>query len=468
MRLARSRPVTRSADLRATLALALPLVATQLTQMSMSFVDVVMVGRLGTAAMAAAVVGSTVYMTTMMVCLGVIVAVQPIVAQATGAGKPEDASRATRQGLWLGVLLGVPIVVLLGYMEPILRAAGQAPETAELAGRYLGAIRWGFVPNLWFTAMRGLSEGVGQPRPILAVTVVGVALNVCLNAVLIYGLFGAPELGMVGTGWASAMAITGMTALLAAYVFWGPLRSYRIFRGLGRPDPSALRELFLLGWPIGVTFALEGGLFTAATLLIGRMGEIQLAAHQIALNAASIAFMVPLGIGMAGAVRVGQAVGAGDVAGAARAGWSAIGLGGLSMALSATLFWLVPGAIVWIYAGSSPDPEMAQRAVALLGIAAVFQLFDGTQAASAGALRGLKDTRMPMLIGAVSYWGLGLGLGAYLLFGRDLGAPGMWWGLTLGLAAAAVLLTVRFARLVRVPPAQPAGVSGPSPPFTPV
>ncbi len=439
--------MTRSADLRATLVLALPLVATQLTQMSMSFVDVVMVGRLGTAAMAAAVVGSTVYMTLMMVCLGVVVAVQPLVAQATGAGDAGAASRATRQGLWLGLLLGAPAVVLLGYMEPVLRATGQAPETARLAGAYLAAIRWGFVPNLWFTALRGLSEGVGRPRPILAVTLVGVALNVGLNAVLIHGLWGAPALGMVGTGWASAMAIAGMTVLLAAYVFWGPLRSYRVFRGLGRPDPAALRELFRLGWPIGVTFALEGGIFTAATLMVGRMGTVQLAAHQIALNAASVAFMVPLGIGMAGAVRVGQAAGAGDSAGAARAGWSAIGLGGLSMALSAALFWLAPGAIVWIYAGASPDPEMARRAVALLGIAAVFQLFDGTQAAAAGALRGLKDTRVPMLIGAVSYWGLGLGLGAYLLFGRGLGAPGMWWGLTLGLAAAAVLLTTRFARL---------------------
>ena len=179
------------------------------------------------------------------------------------------------------------------------------------------------------------------------------------------------------------------------------------------------------------------------------MGELPLAAHQIALNAASVAFMVPLGIGMAGSVRVGQAAGAGDAEGAARAGWAAIALGGASMGASALVFWLAPGAIVWIYAGAEADPEMAGRAVALLGIAAVFQLFDGTQAAAAGALRGLKDTRAPMLIGAVAYWGLGLGLGAFLLFRAGLGAPGMWWGLTLGLAAAAVLLTSRFGRLVR-------------------
>ncbi len=434
-------------EILATATLAAPLVLTQLTQMSMSFIDVVMVGRLGTAAMAAAVIGSTVYMTTMMVCLGVVVAVQPVVAQATGAGDRAGASRAVRQGLWLGVLLGAPFVVLLGHMEPILRALGQAPETAETAARYLAAIRWGFVPNLWFTALRGLSEGIARPRPVLAVTVLGVAMNASLNAVLIFGLFGAPALGLVGAGWASAAAILGMTAVLAAYTFRGPLRVYRVFRGLGRPEPAALLELFRLGWPIGVTFGLEGGLFTAATLLIGRMGELPLAAHQVALNAASVAFMVPLGIGMAGAVRVGQAAGAGDAAGAQRAGWAAIGLGGASMLLSAMLFWITPGTIVWIYAGSDADPVLVQSAVTLLGIAAVFQIFDGTQAAAAGALRGLKDTRAPMVISAVSYWGLGLGLGAFLLFRADLGAPGMWWGLTLGLAAASVLLTARFRRL---------------------
>ncbi|HEX9952759.1 MAG TPA: MATE family efflux transporter [Rubricoccaceae bacterium] len=450
-------------EVRATLVLALPLVLTQLTQMSMSFVDVVMVGRLGTAAMAAAVVGSTVYMTVMMVCLGVVVAVQPSVAQATGAGDDAAAARVVRQGLWLGLLLGAPFVVLLGQMEPILRAAGQSPETSELAARFLAAIRWGFIPNLWFTALRGLSEGVGRPRPVLWITLIGVSLNVALNPILIYGLAGAPEMGMVGSGWASAFAIMGMTAILAAYVFWGPLARYRVFRGLGRPEPAALGELFRLGWPIGITFALEGGIFTAATLLIGRMGEIPLAAHQIALNAASVAFMIPLGIGMAGAVRVGQAAGAGDTDGASRAGWAAIGLGGASMFASALVFWLAPGAIVWIYAGSAPDPEMARRAVALLGIAAVFQLFDGTQAAAAGALRGLKDTRVPMLIGAVSYWGLGLGLGAYLLFELGQGAPGMWWGLTLGLAAAAVLLTARFARLVRLPTPPRRPDAGPGP-----
>ena len=434
-------------EVRATLVLALPLVLTQLTQMSMSFMDVVMVGRLGTDAMAAAVLGTTVYFTLVLMCMGVITAVQPSVAQAVGAGDDAGAGRAARQGLWLAVILGVPAMLLVGFAEPVLLATGQAPETAALAARYLAAERWGLVPTLLFTALRGLCEGAGRPRPVLAVTGLGLVLNVSLNAVLIYGLLGAPALGLVGAGWASSIATTVTVLALGGTIARSSLARYGLFDGLGRPDGPALRALFRLGWPIGITFALESGLFTVATLLIGRIGETALAAHQIALNAASVAFMIPLGIGMAGAVRVGQAAGAGDHVGVARAGWTSIGLGAASMLASALVFWLAPGVIVWIYAGSDADPDLARGAVGLLGIAAAFQLFDGTQAAAAGALRGLKDTRVPMLIGAVAYWGLGLGLGTWLTFRAGLGAVGMWWGLTLGLAAAAVLLTSRFRRL---------------------
>ncbi|HEX8298517.1 MAG TPA: MATE family efflux transporter [Rubricoccaceae bacterium] len=436
-------------EIRATLVLALPFVLTQLVQMSMSFLDVVMVGRVGTDALAAAVLGSTLYFTLMLVAMGVITAVQPSVAQAVGAGDDVGAGRAARQGLWLAVLLGVPGFVLVGFAEPILRAAGQMPETAALAARYLAAERWGLVPTLLFTALRGLCEGAARPRPVLVATAVGLVLNVSLNAILIYGLLGAPALGLVGAGWASSIATTVMVVGLGAYVWRGPLGRFRLFDGIARPDWTALWGLFRLGWPIGINFGLESGLFTVATLLIGRMGETSLAAHQIALNAASVAFMVPLGIGMAGGVRVGQAAGAGDLPAAARAGWASIGLGAASMAASALVFWFVPSLIVWIYAGADAEPGLVRQTAALLAIAAVFQLFDGTQAAAAGALRGLKDTRAPMAISAVSYWGLGLGLGAYLLFELDQGAPGMWWGLTLGLAAAAVLLTTRFRRLVR-------------------
>ena len=463
-------PVLRR-EVRATLALAAPIVGVQLAQMSMGFVDVVMVGRLGTEALAAAVLGSTVFFTSVLLCIGVVLAVQPTVAQAVGAGDTQAVGRATRQGLWLGTLLGVPLTIALGYAEPVLLWTGQAPETAALAAAYLGAIRWGILPDLWFTALRGLCEGVGRPRAILAVTLAGAVANVGLNSVFMYGRLGVPAMGVVGTGWASAIVIAGMFVGLSLVVARGRrFRDYRIFQTLRRPDWVTLGALFRLGWPIGIGLGLEAGLFTAATLLVGRLGPTALAAHQVALNAASVAFMIPLGIGMAGGVRVGQATGAADAAGAARAGWTAIGLGAAFMTGSALLFWLRPSWVVWIYAGRDPDPEVAALAVTLLGVAAVFQLFDGTQAAAGGALRGLKDTRAPMLIGAVAYWGVGLTAGWWFGLRLGWGAPGLWWGLTLGLAVASVLLTARFQRLIggygtRVPLQQdPRAPDAPGPP----
>ncbi|MEM7786387.1 MAG: MATE family efflux transporter [Bacteroidota bacterium] len=462
--------MTRSAlvrEVRATLVLAVPLVLAQLSQMSMSFVDVIMVGRLGTEAMAAIVLGSTSYFTLSLICVGVLVAVQPTVAQAVGAGDPEAVGRGARQGLWLATLLGIPFTVGLGYAEAAFLWTGQAPETAALAGDYVGAIRWGFIPNLWFTALRGLCEGNARPTPVLVVTLLGVVANASLNYVLMFGALGVPALGLVGTGWSSALTMTVMFAAMAVYVRRGPLGRFRVFAGLRRPDPEALGALFRLGWPIGVGFGLEAGLFSAATLLAGRLPdhETALAAHQIARNAASVACMVPLGIGMAGGVRVGQAAGAGDLEGAARAGWTAAALGTSCMMLSALLFWLAPEVVIWIYAGDTPDASVAALAATLLGVAAVFQLFDGAQATVAGALRGLKDTRVPMGIAALAYWGVGLTLAGVLAFRLGVGATGLWWGLTAGLGVAAVGMALRFASQTRrgapVPEAAPQAAPAP-------
>lgn len=418
--------------------------------MSMSFVDVVMVGRLGTSALAAAVLGSTTFFTLSLVCVGVILAVNPTVSQAIGSGDEALAARATRQGLWLALLLGAPLTVALGWAEEGLLLAGQAPETAALAGEYLRAIRWGLVPSLAFAAFRGFYEGTGRARPVLFATLIGVVVNVLCNDLLMYGRYGLPALGLEGTGWSSTIVMVAMAASLAVGIRLSPsLRRFEVLTGLRRPDPSMLGELVRLGAPIGATLGLEAGLFSVGTLLVGLFGETALAAHQIALNAASFTFMVPLGIGMASTVRVGHEVGAGNEAGARLAGFVAVGLGTTFMVASALFLWLRPGWIIAIYAGSTPDPAMAQLAGGLLGIAAVFQIVDGMQATAGGALRGLKDTRIPMLIGAISYWGIGMGTGATLAFGLGWGSQGLWWGLTAGLAAAAVLLLARFARRTR-------------------
>lgn len=438
-------------ETRATLALAGPIVVAQLAQMATSFVDVIMIGRLGTAAMAAGVLGATVFFTLSLVCVGVLMAVNPSVAQAVGRGDPEEASRATRQGLWLALLLGVPLTVALGWAEPALKALGQAPDTAALAGDYIGAIRWGLVPNLGFAALRGLVEGVSRPRPVLVVALIAVVVNAVANYALMFGAWGFPAMGLEGTGWSSALVFSVMFVLLAAVVRGQrPYRDFRVFAGLRRPDGPTLKTLFKLGWPIGVSFGLEAGLFTTATLMIGALGETALAAHQVAINAASVTFMVPLGIGMAATVRVGQHVGAGSVPAAARAGWVAVALGALFMTGTALLFWLKPDWVVWVYTGTTEGMDgVPQAAAGLLAIAAVFQLFDGVQVTAGGALRGLKDTRFPMIIGAVAYWGIGASTAAVLGLGLGGGAPGVWWGLTLGLAAASVLLSARFRSRTR-------------------
>ena len=439
-------------ELRATLLLAVPLALTQLTQMAMGFVDVVMIGRLGPSAMAAGVVGTSVFFSLMLVCMGVVMAVNPMVSQAVGAGDERAVGRSLRQGLWLGTLLGLPLVALLSQAETLLLWAGQEPETAALGGAYIRAIRWGVLPNLWYTALRSFAEGLGRPRPILLVTVAAALANAGFNWVLIYGKLGMPALGLVGAGWASALAMTLLClGLLGIIRLDGEFWRLAGFAHLRRPDPEALRALFRLGWPIGVTFGLESGLFAVSTLLIGLVGTTALAAHQIAINAAGVTFMIPLGVAMATTVRVGQAAGAGDRLGAGRAGWTGIGMGAAFMTLSALLFWLRPEWVVYVYMGEATGEavEVVRLAAVLLGIAAIFQLFDGVQATAGGALRGLKDTRAPMIVGAVAYWGIGMTTALWLGFRADLGAVGIWWGLTLGLGAAAVGLTAWFRRRVR-------------------
>lgn len=451
----RAHPVRR--EVRATLALAVPLALTQLAQMAMGFVDVIMTGRLGSEAMAGGVLGSAVFFSLALVTIGVVIAVNPTVAQAVGAGDEAAIGRAARAGLWLATLLGVPLFVLMGFAEELLLLARQEPATARLAGDFLGALRWGLLPDLWFTALRGFCEGLGRPRPVLAIVLLASGLNAFGNWVLMYGNLGAPALGLEGSGWSTAFAMTTMAVALALYVRFAPsLRVHRVFSGGWRPEWPAVRSLFRLGWPIGIALGLEAGVFGASTLLVGQFGTAALAAHQVALNAASVTFMVPLGIGMAAAVRVGQTTGAGDHDGAARAGFTAIALGASFMLLSAVLFWLRPEWVVWVYTGGAGEAAVAEGAAALLFIAAVFQIFDGTQTTASGALRGLKDTRAPMVIAAISYWGVGMTAALALGFGAGMGATGIWWGLTLGLATAALLLTTRFRFRVRAPLARPA------------
>lgn len=459
-------------ELSGTARLAAPLAATQLVQMAMSFVDVVMIGRLGPEAMAAGVIGTSFFFTLMLTCMGIIMAVSPLVAHAVGARDEAGVGRTVRQGLWLGALLALPLMGVYSQAEPLLLLAGQEPETSRLAAGYVRAIMWGTLPYLCYTALRGFAEGVARPRPILLVTLAAAVLNAFGNWVLMYGNLGMPALGLVGCGWSSAIVMWALFGGMLLVARRGRFfRGYDVLATIRRPDPRALRELFRLGWPIGLTFGLESGLFLAATLLMGWVGVEALAAHQVALNAAGVTFMVPLGIAMAVTVRVGHAAGARDLRGAGRAGWVGMALGGAVMLVPALVFWLRPEWVVWVYMGSAVETpegaEVARIAAGLLGVAAVFQLFDGVQVTAGGALRGLKETKAPMIVGLVAYWALGLSAAYLLTFELALGAPGVWWGLTLGLATAALVLPVWFQYRLRWHAragVRPAAEIGPSPP----
>jgi MATE family multidrug resistance protein len=438
------------AEVRQTLALAAPLVLTQLAQISMGFVDTVMVGRLGAEDLAGVALGSSVFFTLLMVCMGVVLAVGPMVAQAHGAEDVEPMGRSVRQGLWLGLAMAIPAVALLWNIAPVLRLLGQEEATIARTQAYLRAIAWGFLPFLWFVVLRSFVEGVSRPRPVTLIAFVGVGLNVAANYVLMYGKLGFPALGLVGTGWASTLVYWTMFGLLWLYVQGKrAFQPYHLFARLGKPDWHYFRELFRIGWPIGASLGIESGLFMITVMMMGWISTTALAAHQVAIQCAAFTFMVPLGVGLATAVRVGQAAGRGDAAGVRRAGGVGIGLAALVMLGAALAFWTVPRAIVSLYLdlGDSANDLVVTTAVSLLGVAAVFQVFDGVQVAASGALRGLKDTRVPMLIGLFSYWGVGLAGGYVLGFTLGLGPTGLWWGLVLGLGTAAALLGRRFHRL---------------------
>jgi MATE family multidrug resistance protein len=429
--------------------LAAPLIVAQLAQNSMSFIDTLMVGRLGQAELAGIALGSSIFFSVMIVASGVVLAVGPMVAQAYGAGDRQAIVQATRHGLLLGVGLALPAVTLYWNVKPLLLAVGQAEATAELASGYLRAISWGFLPAIWLVALRSFLEGIGRPQPILYITLFGVGLNVLANNALMFGRFGFPALGLIGTGYASAIVYSVMLLLTVGYVLWR-LKPYRLLSGFTL-NPPVLRELVTLGWPIGLTLGFETGLFTVTALLMGLVGESQLAAHQIALQSASFTFMVPLGLAIATSVRVGHAVGRRDLFGAARAGYAGMGLSALFMAFTAMIFWLLPQVVIALYLDvrNPANAEVVAFAVTFLGIAAAFQVVDGLQVSATGALRGLKDTRVPMFISLIAYWLVGMSTGAILAFGLGLEGRGLWWGLVLGLATAAVLLVTRFTRLVQ-------------------
>ena len=424
---------------------SLPLVLAQVAQNATSFVDTIMVGRLGREALAGIAIGSTVFMFVSIVASGFVLGCGALVAQAVGANDQETCGRAVRQGGWLAVALFLPSLALFWNIYPVLIWLDQPPETAAASSAYLRAISWGLLPFLWSFAIRGLLEGHSNNRPIMVIAIVSVVLNVILNDLLMFGRRGLPELGLVGTGIASSIVLSLTCLMYLGYA----LRRYshlKLLRDLRTPDFSMLGQLLRVGGPIGLTLACEVSMFSAAGIAMGQLGPDPLAAHQIALQMGSLSFMVPLGISIAASARIGQFVGGKNGKAAKVAGTVGIAACGLIMVIFAVGFVVFNRSIVGGFLDLS-DPEnhsVVNLACQLLMIAALFQVADGIQVSGSLALRGLNDTSAGFLITVFSYSVVGCSVGWWLCFQVGMGAPGLWFGMTAGLATAAVLLVLRF------------------------
>jgi MATE family multidrug resistance protein len=434
-------------ELIETIRLALPIALTQLGQIAMMTTDLALIGRLGDASIAAASLAHTIFFGMFVLGMGAMSAVAPLVAQAFGARDPRTIRKSLHVGLWLGVLLTIPLTpVLLLYGEQILVALGQAPAAAKLAERYLDGLTWSLLPAWWFLVLRGFMGSVNRPEPLLWITLVAIPANAVLGYALIYGEFGLPRFEMFGAGLATTIVDIGMCAA----AFWiahtqRPFRKFQPLTAIWRIDWALMQKLIAIGAPISGAFLLEYGLFSSAALLMGWIGTTELAAHQIALQTAAILFMVPYGIGMAATVRVGHAVGRGDPQATRRAGFAAIALAATFMAFMTLVVIAVRFEIARFFLGSaSATGPAAEMAALLLIVGATFFICDGVQTAAAGSLRGLNDTRMPLLFAAISFWMVGFTVSYVLGFPLRLGAVGVWIGLSCSVVVFAVFLILRF------------------------
>ncbi|HTT82047.1 MAG TPA: MATE family efflux transporter [Rhizomicrobium sp.] len=440
-------------EARELLKLAGPLVLTQLSQMAIMTTDVVMLGRLGKTALAAAALGNTIFFFTWLVGAGPTAAVAPMIAHILGANPRDRAGvrNAVRMGFWAMLIISVPLIGLLLFTRPILLLLGQSPELAAGAGRFTAALCWGLPFSLGYQVLRNYSTALSRPRASLYVMAAGIFFNAAGDYGLIFGHFGLPRLELVGSGISSACSFAFAFFAMALVVKLMPaLNKFRIFRRFHRPHWPLLAELFRLGMPIGLTMMFEAMLFNTATLIMGTFGATSVAAHQIALNVSSVTFMVPLGIGMAATVRVGLAAGAGDGQALRRAGYTALLMGAGFMSLAALAFWSFPAEIAGLYlAHTAANADVIALAIVLLRVAGAFEIFDGLQVVGAMSLRGLKDAHMPMWIAGLSYWLAGFPVCLWLAFGWHMKGLGIWIGLATGLFAAAVLMGGRFWYLSR-------------------
>lgn len=430
------------------LAIGVPIIIHNLALVGMGLTDAVMSGMLGAKTLAAVAVGSSVWAPVFLFSLGILMAQSPTTAHLYGEGRFRDIGRYARQMAWLSLAIGVGGLLLLRCTQPFMRAIHIEPEIVPVADGYLKAIAWGMPGICLYQVLRFTSEGMGRTRVLLTIAIGGLCVNGVLDYVFMYGKLGLPAMGATGTGYATAT--TQWLMFFAMLLYMHKREHYRpleLFARFDAPEHVLQRELLWLGVPMAIGIFMESSLFSGVGLIMGTLGTDIVAAHQIALNYASFVFMVPMSISLAISVRVGHALGRGDRAEARLAGFTGIGLCLCFEVLSALSMLLFPHFIVGVY---THDAAVTAIAVSLLYMGAVMQLSDGLQVSAMGALRGYKDTRVPMLITVVAYWGVGFPLAWYFGIVLHLSPQMIWAGFLAGLTVAAVLLTFRFLKHSRV------------------
>ncbi len=432
-------PPTR-ADYRVLLKLAIPIVMIQVGMMLMGVVDTIMVGHVSAVALAAVALGNLYSFGLSIFGMGVLFALDPIVAQALGAGDELAVSRGLQRGLLLSLLLTVPTTLVLLTVDPVLTLVQQPEEVVPLAAGYVYRVIPGVWPFFAFVVLRQTLQAHHHTRPVMVTIVAANVVNAVLNYAWIFGAWGFPAMGVLGSAWATMVSRWLMAFLLLA-LGWRDLGHYLRQRAPGLFDAQALGRMLRLGAPIGTNMLLEWGAFGTIALLMGWLGTIQVAGHQVAINLASLTFMVPVGVGSAAAVVVGHAVGREDPDGVRRSSMAALVVGAGFMTLTAAAFISFPEFLAGIY---TKDAEVLFLAALLLPIAGVFQVFDGIQVVSVGLLRGLGDTRVPMIASLLGFWFLGMPVSLWLAFGLGLGAVGLWWGLVVGLGTVSLFLVLRI------------------------
>ena len=444
-------------EIRATLSLSWPMVLTNLAQIAMTATDVMMMGRAGPHMLAAGALGSNLYFTPLIVGLGLMNAASPMMASELGRNRfsIRDIRRTVRQSLWLAVLVCIPVWLILWNAEQILLAMGQEPDLAHEAGIYMRWLQWAVLPFYGYIVLRSFLAALERPRWALVAVVAAVLFNAFANWCLIFGNLGFPKMGIAGSGLATTLSSALMFAGLVVIVMLERrFRRYRLFGRFWRADWPRLKALLRLGLPIAGILTFEVSIFNAAALVMGLISADALAAHAIAIQIASISFMVPMGLGQAATVRVGRAFGAGDALGITRAGWAAFALGITFMSCTALTMVLWPQVLIsgFIDIDDPANAAVVGLAITFLAFAGLFQIVDGAQAVASGMLRGLHDTQVPMIFAAIGYWGVGLPLGVLLAFKGGLQGAGIWIGLSSGLAVVAVLLMWRWLRRDRLKP----------------